>query len=208
MSSPEAVLQFWFETPAADAATLGRKIKRWYMGGPELDAQIVERFGEAVEQALAGKLEHWAADVRGRLALIIVLDQFTRSMFRDDPRTYAGDALAQCLAEDAFDQGLEEELSSEERNFLIMPLLHAENLEHQERAVQEMERLRSGVPDEMRPVWAMGVEQAHKYRDIIRRFGRFPHRNAILGRESTAEEVELLRDWQDKGPPAGAKKLG
>jgi uncharacterized protein (DUF924 family) len=89
-----------------------------------------------------------------------------------------------------------------------MPLLHSENLEHQERAVEQMERLMAAAPEALRPLWAMGIEQTHKFRDVIRRFGRFPHRNAILGRESTPEEVELLRDWQEKGPPSGAKELG
>lgn len=207
MSSADEILQFWFGTPARDAGELGQKIKRWYQGGAEMDAEIERRFGETVEQALAGKLDQWAADTRGRLALIILLDQFTRSLFRDTPRAYAGDEVAPRLALELFDQELEEELSIPERNFVIMPLLHAEDLALQERAVAEMARLFDRVDESMRPIWAMGLEQTHKYRDIIRRFGRFPHRNAILGRESTPEEVAFLRDWEAKAAPSGMKKL-
>jgi uncharacterized protein (DUF924 family) len=207
MSSPDAILQFWFEQPATDLAQLRGKLRRWFMGGQELDTQIRERFGDTIEDALAGKLDHWASDTRGRLALIIILDQFTRGVFRDTPRAYAGDAAAQRLALEAFDRSLDEQLSTEEQNFLIMPLAHSENVHHQERGAQLMARMVDSAPAELRPVFSMGTEQTNKYLGIIRRFGRFPHRNAILGRASTPEEVEFLRDWADNAAPTGARDL-
>ena len=174
---------------------------RWYQGGPELDREIRERFSGAVEAALAGELAAWSRDIGGRVALLLLLDQFTRSIYRDTARAYAGDAEAQRLALEAFDRGLDEGIDHEWHNFLIMPLVHAESVALQERAVAEMERLHSAAPEALRHVYDMGLEQAHKYQEIIARFGRFPHRNAVLGRASTPEETEFLRDWASKAAP-------
>ena len=203
----DEVLDFWFGTPATTAEEYGKKVKRWYMGGPALDAQIRERFAPLVERALAGELDAWAETIRGRLALVLLLDQFPRSVYRNDPKSYAGDARAQTLALEALDRGLTEDLGIAERNFFVMPLMHAESLVLQERTVIEMEALAASAPDWQKPGLAMGVEQARKYRDIIARFGRFPHRNAVLGRTSTPEEEQFLVDWQAKMAPSGAKDL-
>ncbi len=205
--SIDDVLVFWFGEPASDAAALGVKMRRWYQGGPELDRAIQDRFGALVAQAVAGELDGWAETTRGRLALIILLDQLTRSVYRDDPRMYEGDARAQRLAVEALDRGLERELPTEERSFLIMPLLHAEDLALQERVVAEMERLIAAAETWQRPIFSMGQEQARKYRDVIARFGRFPHRNAILGRASTPEEQTFLQDWKQKQPPSTFKQV-
>ena len=148
----DEVLDYWFGAPATNAEEYGRKIRRWYMGGAALDAEIVQRFGPLVERALAGELDVWAQTARGRLALIVLLDQFTRSVFRDNARTYAGDAKAQALAVAGLDQGLERELTIEERNFMIMPLLHAEDIAMQERAVAAMAKLASDAPDWQKPL--------------------------------------------------------
>ena len=203
----ENVLEFWLGAPATNVGELRAKIKRWYMGGPGVDAEIRERFAPLVERALAGELDDWTATPRGQLALIILVDQFTRSVYRDDPRTYAGDPKAQALAVDAFDRGLDRELAIEEQNFLRMPLLHAEDLALQDRAARETTRFYAAVPEWSKPVWAMGVEQGEKYRALIAKFGRFPHRNAILGRTSTPDEEAFLVDWQQKMPPSGATSL-
>jgi len=201
MSTPEEVLSFWFGTPALGADEQRQKLRRWYQGGAEMDAEIAARFTEDTEKALAGELDHWAKDPRGRVALILLLDQFPRGLFRDTPRAYAGDERARRLALEAFDRGLDRGLSIDERNFLIMPLLHAEDLALQERAISLMDRLVADAPAELQPVYAMGLEQTRKYRDIIARFGRFPHRNQILGRPSSPDELELIKDWASKGPP-------
>jgi uncharacterized protein (DUF924 family) len=199
------VLSFWFGEPARDAAALGTKFKRWFSGGPDFDREIRERFAPTVERALAGDLDDWARTIRGRLALILVLDQFTRNIFRDTPRAFAGDAHAQGLAVEALDARLDRELGFVERLFLKTPLAHAEDLALQERSVVETEKLTGDVADWQRPNFARGTEQARTYREVIARFGRFPHRNAALGRTSTPEEEAFLVDWKGRQAPSAAK---
>jgi uncharacterized protein (DUF924 family) len=199
--SPEEVHAFWFgREPAREPAALRAKLQRWYQGGPALDDLIRKKFGDDVEKALAGDLDAWAVTPQGRIALIILLDQFTRSIFRDTPRAFEGDAKAQRLALEALDSVLL--YSHEERQFLLMPLLHAEDPSMQEQAVHEMESHVDAAPPELRELYSMGLEQAQKYRDVIARFGRFPHRNAALGRPSTPEELEFLKDWAERQRPS------
>jgi len=201
------VLGFWFGEPATTTEEYGRKIRRWYMGGAALDAEIRDRFGALVERAFAGELDDWTQTARGRLALILLLDQFPRSIYRNDPKSYAGDARAQAIAVQAFDRGIDRELSVEERQFLIMPLTHAENLALQERSAAAMAALVAEAADFQKQPLSLGVEQTRKYRDLIARFGRFPHRNAVLGRQTTPEEQAFLVDWEAKMRPSGADKL-
>ncbi|MGZ6143765.1 MAG: DUF924 family protein [Myxococcales bacterium] len=203
MASPEDVLAFWLGEPARSPAELRAKLQRWYQGGAALDDLIRKKFGDDVEKALAGDLDAWAATPRGRVALIVLIDQFTRSIFRDSPRAFEGDAKAQHLALEALDSVLL--YSTEERQFLIMPLLHAEDLSLQETGLHEIEAHVEAAPEELRPLYAMGIEQSRKYRDVIARFGRFPHRNAALGRTSTPEEEEFLADWAAKQAPSGMR---
>jgi uncharacterized protein (DUF924 family) len=136
-----------------------------------------------------------------------VLDQFTRNIFRENPRALAGDARAEKLAVEAFDARLDRELGFVERFFLKAPLAHAEDLALQERSVVETDKLTGDVADWQRPFFARGTEQARKYRDVIARFGRFPHRNAELGRTSTPEEEAFLVDWKQRQAPSAAKDL-
>lgn len=199
----DEVLSFWFGPEAKTPAELRAKLGRWYQGGPALDDLIRKKFGALVEQALSGELDGWASTPRGRIALIVLLDQFTRSIFRDSPRAFEGDKKAQQLAVEALD-GLAL-FSVEERQFLIMPLLHAEELGLQEMGVHEMQDHVDAAPEELRPLFAMGLEQSRKYRDVIARFGRFPHRNAALARTSTPEEEDFLKDWAAKQAPAGMR---
>ncbi len=198
------VYGYWFgDAPASSADELKTRMRRWYQGGPTMDEEIRQRFGPLVEKALAGELDSWATTPRGRIALILLLDQFTRNLFRDSPRCYSGDAKAQHLALEALDSKLL--YSDEERQFLIMPLLHAEDLALQETGVHEMQEHAEAAPPALQPIFAMGVEQSKKYRDIIQKFGHFPHRNAVLGRTSTPEEEEFLKDWAQKQPPSGMR---
>jgi uncharacterized protein (DUF924 family) len=198
------VYGYWFgDAPAATADELKARLRRWYAGGAAMDEEIRQRFAPLVERALAGELDSWAATPRGRIALILLLDQFTRNLFRDSPRCYAGDAKAQHLALEALDSVLL--YSTEERQFLIMPLLHSEDLALQETGVHEVQEHVESAPPELQPVLAMGIEQSRKYRDIIQQFGRFPHRNAVLGRTSTPIEEEFLKDWAARQPPSGMR---
>lgn len=205
-TTPESVLDFWFGEPAEADAGLMAKIRRWFVGGPGMDREVTERFGPTVEAALDGALDAWATTARGRLALVIVLDQFTRNVYRGDPRTYAGDSRAQRLALEAFDQGLDRGLSYVERLFLSMPLLHSEDLGLHGRLGEIVREGSASAPPEYRVMAAMNVEQAEKYASIIARFGRFPHRNAILGRETTPEEASFLVDWAENARPKGMRE--
>jgi uncharacterized protein (DUF924 family) len=203
--SPDEVLEFWFGAPASDESQVMAKIRRWYQGGPDMDREVLARFGASVDAAMRGDLDAWAETARGRLALVLVLDQFTRNAFRNQARMYAGDAHAQRLALEAFDGGSARELSFVEQLFLSLPLLHSETLEHQRRESAIARELAEIAPPAYRKMSGMHLEQAAKYLQIIERFGRFPHRNAILGRVSTDEEVAFLADWAEKAPPSGAR---
>jgi len=206
MCTPSDVLAFWFGAPASTADELKQKFRRWYQGGPEVDREIAALFLDDTERALAGERDKWAADVHGRVALVILLDQFPRSLWRDQARAFAGDAQAQRWAADAFDRELDKQLTLDERMFLTMPFLHAEDLVKQERGITLMDRLVADAPVELRGVYAAGIEQSRKYRDIIARFGRFPHRNAAIGRTSTPEELEFLKTWPQAMPPTVAQQ--
>jgi len=175
------ILEFWFgPLPHANRA-------EWFRKDPAFDAMIRERFGDALESALAGSSSGWRADPRTSLAHVVLLDQFTRNAFRDTPGAFAGDREALLTATTVVDAGLDRELDIFERWFLYMPFQHAEALPMQERSVALFTELarESGDPGLL--------EWAEKHELIIRRFGRFPHRNAILGRPSTPAEIEFLR---------------
>jgi uncharacterized protein (DUF924 family) len=203
MTAPEDVLAFWFGGPVQDEGDLMARITRWFRGGDSLDREIVTRFGDAVRTAVDGGLEDWRRTPRDTLALVLLLDQFTRNVFRDDPRMYMGDARAQRIALEAFDAGMADDLAYVERIFLAMPLLHAESVTLQERSVAIARTLAADAPPLYAPMAAQHLEQSAKYHDVIARFGRFPHRNALLGRPSTPEEVVFLADWESKRTPAG-----
>ncbi len=172
----EAVLKFWFGPEP------GENRKVWFEKNAEFDAEIHRRFGALYECARAGGCDAMATDARGALALVIVLDQFPRNMFRDDPRAFATDAAALNWAKQALDRGDEALLIPVERIFLYLPFEHAEDLTEQEKSLKLFATLD--------PV---NFEYALRHRQIIERFGRFPHRNAVLGRPSTAAELDFLK---------------
>ena len=195
MSSPEEILSYWFpeDFSSADPETRWRQMQRWMAGGPEVDREITERFGEVLEQARGGELDHWADTARGRLALIIVLDQFSRNVYRGSPLSYAQDAKALRLAVEGIELGMDQELSDMERFFFWLPLGHSEDLALRERSVSHAEEEAANAPSHLRAGAEFGASQAKAARDVIARFGRHPHRNEILGRECTPEELEYLR---------------
>src|SRR5262245_8446619 len=181
---------------------------RWYHGGDAEDAAIRERFTETIERALVGDLDAWAETPRGRLALILLLDQMTRSAFRGSPRAFAGDVRAQRLATEMLADGTTRELGFEERLFVYMPLLHAEDAALLDRFNALFPGFLEPVPDWAREPLGAGIEQGAKYREVIRRFGRFPHRNEVLGRVSTQGEVEFLKTWGERAAPKAFTALG
>lgn len=188
------VLDFWL----GDALTLGwpseSRNKFWFRGGKELDKDITQRFGDLVTQALQGALTQWESGPLARLALVIVLDQFTRNVFRGTPQAFAGDSRAQRLVLDAIDRGWDKRLPLAAQVFLYMPLMHAEDADQQERCVQCFESLLSTAPGEHRKDVQGNLDFAREHRDIIAQFGRFPYRNQAMGRSDTEAEKVFLRD--------------
>jgi uncharacterized protein (DUF924 family) len=189
----EEVLAFWF-APAAPTAADGdapdaafARRRDWFGKSPAFDADIRARFAPLIAQAVAGGLGEWSSDARGSLARVLVLDQFTRNAFRDTPAAFSGDARARATANAAIARGFDRELARVERWFLYLPFEHSESIDDQERGLGLFRKLadETGLRDP--------VEWAERHAIIIRRFGRFPHRNAILGRESTPEEIAFLR---------------
>jgi uncharacterized protein (DUF924 family) len=182
----DAVLDFWFLPPSDPAHGTTRTV--WFKKDAAFDATIGERFGDLVEHAVAGGLKDWdASGPRGVLARILVLDQFTRNTGRDTPAAFAGDALALAAARELVDSGAHLALAPNERWFAYMPFEHAEDAQMQETSVQLFTALA-----EAHPGFEGVLDYAHRHRGVIARFGRFPHRNAILGRASTPEEEAYL----------------
>lgn len=181
----QRVLDFWFLSAAN--ADHGKSRPEWFRKDDAFDATIRVQFGTLIDEALGGGLSDWDADLHGALARIIVLDQFTRNAFRDTPRAFAGDPLARQAALAMIESGRDRLLAPLERWFAYLPLEHAEDLELQERSL--------GLFTALAKDQGFGdiVEYAQRHRDIIARFGRFPHRNRILGRDSTPEEIEFLK---------------
>jgi uncharacterized protein (DUF924 family) len=188
----EDVLRFWFpELSAADHARMVRQFEWWFRGGAEVT--IAERFPLLLERARRGALDHWSQWPRPRLALIIVLDQFSRSLYRDSARAFAQDQKALALALEGLEIGHFSVLETPwEKTFFILPLGHSEDLSHLERAVTVAEQLAAHAPPELRKILEHSASQARGHRDVIARFGRHPHRNAVLGRQSTPEELAYL----------------
>lgn len=171
---PKDVLDFWF--------TAGEE--KWFEKSDDFDAEIIEQFKAHHEAARDGAYDDWTDSANGCLALIILLDQFARNMYRGSAEAFAADAKALGLAKTTVEKGFDMELPQNVRMWIYMPYEHSEVMADQERCVELMER--SQLDDV--------IEWAHQHADIIRRFGRFPHRNAVLGRDSTPEEVAFLED--------------
>lgn len=168
----QEVLDFWLHEVGSE---------RWYESSPELDAEIRERFGALWQRAAEGRLCHWLSNPRGALALIIVLDQFPRNMFRGTPEAYRSDKRALAAAKVALDRRFDRRIPEPERQFFYLPLMHSEDLPDQERCVRLI-KLRMPETGER------NLEHARRHREVIRRFGRFPSRNPILGRADTEDE--------------------
>jgi len=179
----ESILDFWFGR--AGAPGYGGERSQWFRKDAGFDEEIRLRFGAAIETALGGGFSEWT-DASGVLARILLVDQFTRNIYRETPRAFAGDALALSLARQAVERGDDRALVPVQRWFMYMPFTHAENVAAQETALD----LFTGLRDESG--LAGPLHWAKRHAEVIRRFGRFPHRNAILGRASTPEEIAFL----------------
>ena len=189
-SRQEEILRYWFgEGPEPEP-----RFMEWFRGTPEKDADIVGRFGDLLKQAEAGALDHWCATPMGRLALIILLDQFSRNAYRGKPETWANDPHVLQIALAGLDAGEVDDLHILHAGFFLMPLMHCEDPATHERSLVVFEALlKRGEGAE--PNHAKGFyDSAVQHAGIVKRFGRYPHRNAILGRTSTAEELAFLEE--------------
>jgi len=171
----EEILTFWFSDEVEAA---------WFKRNEAVDREIEEHFAQAYESARLGEMNHWRNTTKEALALTIVLDQFPRNLFRGSPRSFESDHLALANAKYALEQGYEKQLSKKERPFFYLPFMHSEDVKDQRRCITLYEELGNDL----------ALDFAKQHADIINRFGRFPHRNAVLGRETTTEEAEFLTE--------------
>jgi uncharacterized protein (DUF924 family) len=188
----QAVLAYWFGTAGDDAEVADAQSSLWWDHHPAVDAEIRERFSALRAQAVSGALQDWTGTPHGRLALIILVDQFSRNIYRDNRRAYADDARARAWCQEGLARSDDLTLRIIERVFFYLPLEHSENIDDQEHAVKLFEALAGGAAPAHRKRLADFAGYARRHRDIVARFGRFPHRNAALGRESTPEERVFL----------------
>lgn len=179
VARPEEIYLFWKDAGPA----------KWFQADPEFDAEIRRRFAETYDAGMRGEFDHWERSAYGAFALVILFDQFPRNMFRGTPKAFATDAAAKALAERAIEAGYDKAVDPEVHTFFYMPYMHSEALSDQDRCVALMQQ--SGKQE--------NIKYAEIHRDAIARFGRFPHRNQILGRESTPEEIAYLENGGFQG---------
>lgn len=193
--SNEAIAEistFWLgESLAGPDAAAGRR-DFWYRGGESVDNEIRERFLEFVTKACTGELTEWGRTPEGAFALILLLDQFTRNLFRNSPDAYAGDKHAFAVVSDAIDGGLDRELHPVQRIWLYHPFHHSEMAAQQDRGIRLLHDIRETASEEWHPYIERSITGWTRHRNIVARFGRFPHRNHVLGRTSTPDEAAFL----------------
>ncbi|WP_374310596.1 DUF924 family protein [Dongia sp.] len=184
MSDPRSVIEFWY---AARAKAL------WFEKDKEFDAEIRARFGAAVHAAQMGELDGWADTPMGALALLILLDQMARNIYRGQAKAFLGDARALAVADAAIARDFDKDLPFNQRRFFYLPFEHAEDMANQHRAIDLFTRLYGETGGADRKDAEEQLDYAHRHRDIIKRFGRYPHRNEALGRPSTEDEIAFLK---------------
>lgn len=192
-SSPQKriqkVLDFWFGPLPTPQTYPEDKVALWFVGGPEMDREISSRFGEEVRQANSGQLNSWRETARGRLALILLLDQFPRYMYRNNALAYASDAMARGLVLEGLQKGEDKQLLPVERAYFYMPLQHSEDINLQNLSVQLYSQLANEAPEAIKPQMEAFLRYAILHQQTISKFKRFPNRNRVLGRPSTVEEA-------------------
>lgn len=190
--TPQSVLQFWFGDQEDDAAVGAAQAELWWSRNSDTDTAIGVRFGTLIDAASAGELEDWGKNADSALARIILVDQFRRNVYRGVAEAFSSDTQAQRWCLEGLARGQDQELRPIQRLFFYLPLEHAEDLALQEHCVALFEQLLSDVPETQREAFENYLDFARRHREVIKRFGRFPHRNECLGRESTPEELAFL----------------
>ena len=188
----DELLNFWFGEDPDDAVVAKSKAELWWGHREETDESLQARFGAAASSAAADVLDHWTGSPSGRLALILLLDQLPRSIHRGKPAAFAQDSKARKVALQGLESGADKLLRPIERLFFYLPFEHSEELADQDRSVALYRELAAEVPATLRETFAEFVDYAIRHREVVAQFGRFPHRNQILGRESTPEEKTFL----------------
>lgn len=188
-----ALLEWWFGSAESPTEVVKAREKLWFGKRKSNDNEARERFGDRVEQALAGGLREWAENPHGWLALVLLLDQLPRMIYRNTPKAFAGDQRAQALVTHGLKLGRDQHLNPLERTFIYLVLEHWENLDAQNQAIARFSDLLPLLPATDRDYFKQSLDYAHRHQKIIARFGRFPHRNEILDRASTDEETEFLK---------------
>lgn len=186
------ILDFWFGS-ADPAAAVAPRVDFWFRGGDALDQQVADKFGDVLVAAGNGEAEAWRSTVGGRLAYIILLDQFSRNIHRNDRRAYANDNRALRAALEGLDLGVDRQLGLHQRAFFYLPLEHSEDPRVQNRSVELYTALHAGASDADREVAGIYLKYALAHKDVIDTFGRYPHRNHVLGRTTTMDEFAYLR---------------
>ena len=192
ISLSDDILSFWFADSLSSAEAARLRSGVWYGSNSDFDDEIRTRFEPTLERAAARELDGWKADPRSALALTIVLDQFPRNLYRGTPRAFELDRLAVEVCVQSLETGHIAKLHPVEAVFALLPLEHSEDLAMQHRSLKEYSALVARAPAELEKTLSDNREYAQQHFDIVERFGRFPHRNAVLGRESTTEELEYL----------------
>jgi uncharacterized protein (DUF924 family) len=194
LSEIEQVLDFWFGACGPDGALDPAKQKMWFGDGRQFDAVIRKSFGALHQRAARGELDQeWSVTPRGRIALIVVLDQMSRHILRSTPAAFAQDPAAQRLAVTGVEKSVDRELIPAQRVFFYLPFEHAEDLELQHLGVRCFDGLARTVSETCRKEYESFADYARRHCEIVERFGRFPHRNQLLGRASTPEEIKFLK---------------
>lgn len=188
------ILNFWFGSPLQQAWPDPDRNSLWFGGGPEQDHRIRTQFGGLVDLAMASGLTEWEQSVPTRIALILLLDQFSRNVYRGTAQAFSGDERARQLVLESLQQDHEQHLPAVGRVFLYMPLMHAEDLMLQNECVRRFQDLHDASTGPLRDALSGNLRAAIQHRDIVAQFGRFPHRNAVLGRQDTPQEASFLRE--------------
>jgi uncharacterized protein (DUF924 family) len=206
---PESILQFWFGKNLEDRKQIAARCNLWFGNNPDFDESIRQRFGDLPDLAVGGRLVSWLSSPRSSLALTLILDQFPRNLFRGCPRAFAFDRQAVEIAKTAIGYRFDLKVHPLEATFFYMPLEHAESSALQELAVEKFRRLRDRAPRHLQEIFTGFLVYAVAHRAVIRRFGRFPHRNEMLGRTPNAEERAYLAGGGETfggGRGAGAER--
>ncbi len=191
----ETILDFWFGDAADHPETIEKRLDLWFGGAPETDRLIRQNFEADLLEAGKFLREKWEETPQGSLALVLLYDQFSRNIYRDRPRGLSFDPQALHIAENSIQKGFDLQVPPIQRVFFYMPMMHAEDLELQQRAVTYFIRLRNAANADWKSIFANFHHYAELHLEMIERFGRFPDRNALLGRKSTPEEIAVLKNY-------------